>query len=1208
MEEHDTNLTGKAGQSQTNATATPPGAEFSDLLDAENAALAERRRIAGVDSELPRVGLALSGGGIRSATFCLGLVRGLAGNALLKRIDYLSTVSGGGFTGGMLGRLISSIGIVRAQSALSRTDSLVMWWLRRNGRYLTPAGSRDLGMALVTYLRAWIAVHIEFAFVALLAGVMIATPHLLQNEWGWFDPQTWGAWGSAWWPLAIMTWLIAAPGTMLAYWIARDAPDAPAATRRPRAGPGWRDGIVFVLLAALVGALLLGHIVLPAASGMPLKEIGALILLGMLVRYASTLLRLHRTSARTPLGVARERNRLTRVLRRWTLIALALVAIGVLDFLSWTIYTVLARTAGTDFSNWMFGGLGVTGVIIAILRALAEPLQKLESAANAARTDWRSRLLNALGFALGLFLLLAWMTLVQWFVFDGPPWSPVDTWSEPLRALLIVAGTVLWFVFTAPHADTANASSLHSFYRARLTRAWLSVGNPERFASGRQRQASSDGFTAVPPDERTGETALNDVHSVTEVIAGDDITLGHHRPEANGGPIHLINTCLNQTRDDNSDLYNADRKGCMMTIGARGMEWGRNCFHPLRDGDDVGTLGRWIAISGAAAAPGAGSYTSSGWAMTLFFLGVRLGYWLRKPAIATAQRGAGQPRGFDAWRWRHLPKPRLLLSEARARYGGLQQPWWYLSDGGHFENTAVYPLLRRRLDFIVLADCGADARFELGDLDNLVRKARIDFGAEIEFYTHDDAVKRFDLAGSDLTVLSPEDLAANTSARGVLLARIRYRDDGAGAKTGTLLVVKPNLHKALDADVLGYALRNPGFPQQATGDQFFDEAQWESYQRLGFDFGHELDDAWLARLPGWAKAAADDATELERLRKPAPRASEADSVPFWRRTMPAAALGTTLGIGASTTLLLAAWQVVDQLRKERESVRDGHVTAIINAELYLDAQRSALTAAEAPRVPLALRTHASELLAIADSQMDRQTQFRYETVLGAFATHCAEVDKAGSSPSPAGSLCGVPRWIVSNVRPEYWQPTCRSRFSRPLDLRSCPEQAVERVVIDNVAQQATPMAAPVPLIASEPTALPAMAPVGAMPAIAACLQRGVTLYTQVYDEDTRQAVVGRFQALPMKSEERTRIPAVENVVRSAERRGVAAPARWRKPTLLVHDPADRECAEAFVAEAGGRLLKPGIEISIRPLPSSLKATPRVIELWLPSGSVATPDS
>jgi len=183
----------------------------------------------------------------------------------------------------------------------------------------------------------------------------------------------------------------------------------------------------------------------------------------------------------------------------------------------------------------------------------------------------------------------------------------------------------------------------------------------------------------------------------------------------------------------------------------------------------------------------------------------------------------------------------LLGCEALASFSGPTRRWWYLSDGGHFENTGVYALLRREVEFIVLADCGADPDFEFADLENLVRKARIDFDAEIEMYTRDEAAGLVCPTDAEVSILSPQDMADNASVRGVLMARICYhRSDPARRKFGTLLIVKPNLHQALDNDLLAYARRNPTFPQQSTADQFFDEAQWESYHRLGEDFGRSL--------------------------------------------------------------------------------------------------------------------------------------------------------------------------------------------------------------------------------------------------------------------------------------------------------------------------------------------------------------------------------
>ncbi|HAN48811.1 MAG TPA: hypothetical protein DCQ20_08060, partial [Nitrospira sp.] len=46
-----------------------------------------------------RAGLCFSGGGIRSATFGLGVLQSLARLQLLNKFDYLSTVSGGGYIG-----------------------------------------------------------------------------------------------------------------------------------------------------------------------------------------------------------------------------------------------------------------------------------------------------------------------------------------------------------------------------------------------------------------------------------------------------------------------------------------------------------------------------------------------------------------------------------------------------------------------------------------------------------------------------------------------------------------------------------------------------------------------------------------------------------------------------------------------------------------------------------------------------------------------------------------------------------------------------------------------------------------------------------------------------------------------------------------------------------------------------------------------------
>jgi len=111
------------------------------------------------------IGLAFSGGGIRSATFNLGIIQGLAELKILKRFDYLSTVSGGGYIGSWLTAWIKrEKSIDKVQEKLSSRvttgskseEHRPVFFLRQYSNYLTPkAGlfSGDTWAAVSTYLR-----------------------------------------------------------------------------------------------------------------------------------------------------------------------------------------------------------------------------------------------------------------------------------------------------------------------------------------------------------------------------------------------------------------------------------------------------------------------------------------------------------------------------------------------------------------------------------------------------------------------------------------------------------------------------------------------------------------------------------------------------------------------------------------------------------------------------------------------------------------------------------------------------------------------------------------------------------------------------------------------------------------------------------------------------------------------------------------------
>ncbi len=70
---------------------------FEQVQQAELNWIKRRRSAVDQSEDGPLVGLALSGGGIRSATFNLGLLQALSRKKLLPQIDILSSVSGGGY-------------------------------------------------------------------------------------------------------------------------------------------------------------------------------------------------------------------------------------------------------------------------------------------------------------------------------------------------------------------------------------------------------------------------------------------------------------------------------------------------------------------------------------------------------------------------------------------------------------------------------------------------------------------------------------------------------------------------------------------------------------------------------------------------------------------------------------------------------------------------------------------------------------------------------------------------------------------------------------------------------------------------------------------------------------------------------------------------------------------------------------------------------
>jgi hypothetical protein len=143
------------------------GRTFDEVLRDELAALRSGDTAAGSPAcaahRAMLAGLAFSGGGVRSATFNLGILQALAQAKMLQRFDYLSTVSGGGYIGGWLSRWIAehpqgAAGVERelAEASGSLSEPRQVKFLRQYSNFLTPKVglfSADTWSLFATYIR-----------------------------------------------------------------------------------------------------------------------------------------------------------------------------------------------------------------------------------------------------------------------------------------------------------------------------------------------------------------------------------------------------------------------------------------------------------------------------------------------------------------------------------------------------------------------------------------------------------------------------------------------------------------------------------------------------------------------------------------------------------------------------------------------------------------------------------------------------------------------------------------------------------------------------------------------------------------------------------------------------------------------------------------------------------------------------------------------
>lgn len=740
-------------------------------------------------------GLALSGGGIRSAAVCLGAVQALAADRRLDTIDYISSVSGGGYTAACLSASMSATApqphrdgnaqssAVPQSPALSRhypfgvdvADNAAIAHLRNYSNYLLPRGrsavenlseagavlSRGLVANSLFILRALVGCALltvfafrqpeELAQHSFLIGVATHTPILSK----YVDPNWQGRFGAT-------IGLLAALGVVLVGWAMTRARKPGSSVASDTAGPLLTAARYLLLLSILslfldLQALALadrlswmdyfGH----ALSGITLTGLAGFA--GTVAIFGGRLARFLEASDRgggTSLAI-----------RRWLTQLMIVVAALVVPVLLWLAYLNLAMIVIFDqqVPRWIsFFALDwlpqLNTWVAAHMGGFALPIMQV------------GRVLQVAGSRLGL---------------TGHSSAVTAYWT------ILIATTAVAINLNG------NSYSLNRFYRDRLSRAFL-------FRRGSMTAAAS------PPSDI----------KLSELQGGD-------------APYPIINAALNvqgsaaaNRRGRNADFFTFTPHfvGSDLTFYARTKAVGDDC-NDMETEDPRLNLATAMAVSGAALSANMGGSTIGILSPTLALLNIRLGYWLVNPGHK--QRTNILRLLFTRFTGLVLPRPYLLpemLNMLTER-----MPEIYLSDGGHIENLGLYQLLKRGCRLIVVVDAEADPTMSFPSLLRVERYARIDLGVRLTIPW--EQIARYTATAS--AAINAK-LPCTAGGPHCAIGRIDYAD---GAE-GMLVYFKSSLTGDEKDYVRDYKIRNPAFPHEPTGDQFFSEEQFEMYRALGF--------------------------------------------------------------------------------------------------------------------------------------------------------------------------------------------------------------------------------------------------------------------------------------------------------------------------------------------------------------------------------------
>jgi uncharacterized short protein YbdD (DUF466 family) len=417
------------------------------------------------------------------------------------------------------------------------------------------------------------------------------------------------------------------------------------------------------------------------------------------------------------------------------------------------------------YNQWLEAGSRALWTWGSTLVALIPYLFAHKASGNVTKKSGKVAL-SALGILGPFIFLLIYLGLGNWIIIN---------FASGIKPSIVYGSAILLFLYARFFVDV-NVTSLHNFYRDRLSKAFLF-----------QVDAKGD----IQPNDKQKLSTLN--------------------AEGTQAPYHLINATLNLQGSEDPNLRGRGADFFIFSKHFIGSVRTGFCPTPTMESADPHLdLGTAMAISGAAAAPNMGTATIKPLVFIMTLLNVRLGYWLPNPAILSKPLTKRGPLfGVGPF---YLLKELLSKIDASSRYVNA-------SDGGHIENLGIYELLRRRCKYIIACDCEADPDLTFSGLAKLIRYARINMGIDININLNEVRAH-------------PLGLSRQQCAMG----RIDYGQD----EIGQLLYIKASVTGDENEYIRQYRATHPQFPHESTADQFFDEAQFETYRALGYHIAKKL--------------------------------------------------------------------------------------------------------------------------------------------------------------------------------------------------------------------------------------------------------------------------------------------------------------------------------------------------------------------------------